>query len=121
MNLSQLKLHGAIVEVEFREHRLEWKTPAGDAVSFSVSIRRPAYADVDFAQKADAAGTCPFNAAIISRCVQFGEGEFLKPEEAAQLESGLFAVLVRAVFSGSGLEGKKKPSRPPKSSGTSSS
>lgn len=119
MNLSQLKSLGAVVATTYAEHQLAWTTPAGEDVTFSVKIRRPAYADVDFAQKSDAEGSCPFNAAIISRCVMFGEDEFLTPADAAQLESGLFAVLVRAVYSDGGLDAKKKPSGRQKKSGTS--
>ena len=118
MNLGELKALGAVVSVEFIEHKVEWTTPAGEDVNFLVSVRRPSYADVEFAQICKADGVCPFHAAIISRCVKFGGDEFLNINDAAQLESGLMSALIRVAYAGQKVEPKKKPSRPRKNSGT---
>ncbi|MNO31436.1 hypothetical protein D3C76_214100 [compost metagenome] len=126
MNLEQLRAKGGIVESGQVKRSVEWThvDEQGEVITdqFDVFVRRLSYGVMEEAlATVGQSQNRSLTSALISAAVGFGEDgqETITYDEARQLHPGLAKVLSEAVRSVNGTGGNV--SRPPMSSGTSSS
>lgn len=119
MNLSELKAKGALVNGAPVPRTIEWTTPEGEEVNFTVGVKRQSFADT---QRRQASGEPVTIQSTIADCIFLGDdfSERLSLDDVESLDTRLAGAFMAAINQVNGFGRKEaKNSQPPTSSGTS--
>ena len=125
MDLRQLKSRGGFVSPRPVPVEVEWTHTLDDGQEvtdqFTVHVLRQSFGTMEELLTSD--DDRSKSAAFIASCVRFGEAgkERMSYDDAYQLDPGLAAVLIGAIYRINGTGGQEKNSPPPKNSGAISS